>query len=91
MAESYYLVAYDIMDNKRRRRTAKVAYSYAMGGQKSALETILDDGERRELIEALRAKIDEEVDRIHLLRVRPRAILLGRATQLDLREGAILI
>ena len=91
MAEAYYLVAYDVVDNRRRRRTAKVAYSYALGGQKSALETILDEGEKRELIEALSRRIDEEEDRVHLLRVRPRAILLGRAKQLDFRDGAILI
>jgi CRISPR-associated endonuclease Cas2 len=91
MAEAHYLVAYDVVDSRRRRRTAKVAYSYALGGQKSALETILDAREKQELLAALSQRIDEEEDRVHLLRVRPRAILLGRAKQLDFRDGAILI
>ena len=37
-----FLVAYDIFDKKRLPKVKKVVYSYALGGQKSALEAPLD-------------------------------------------------
>ena len=42
---AHYIIAYDVKSNKRRRRCAKVAYSYALGGQKSALESALESSE----------------------------------------------
>ena len=91
MAEAHYFVAYDVMDNRRRRRTAKVAYSYALGGQKSALETVLEPRDLDELIHRIGKEIDGKQDRVHVLRVASRAILLGKAAQLKYDKGVILI
>ena len=44
-----YLIAYDVTDNKRRYKIRKIAYSYAFGGQKSALEADLNKKEIFEL------------------------------------------
>lgn len=87
----HFLIAYDVKNNKRRRRTAKVAYSYALGGQKSALESILDRREPDYLAEELYTKIKPQEDRVNIIKVMPKAILLGRAKQLDFSEGTIII
>ena len=42
LATRNYLVCYDIADKKRLAKVRKVAYSYALGGQKSAVEAPLD-------------------------------------------------
>ena len=88
---AHYLIAYDVADNKRRRRTAKIAYSYALGGQKSALESIFDGNEAHSVAQELYIKIDPHKDRINVVKVMPKAILLGRAKQLDFSEGAIIL
>jgi len=87
----HYLIAYDVKNSKRRRRTAKIAYAYALGGQKSALESILDSREPDYLAEELYVKIKPEEDKVNIIKVMPKAILLGRAKQLDFTEGAIIL
>ncbi len=89
--EHHYVIAYDIMDNKRRRKCAKAAYSFAFGGQKSALETVLPPSELEVLFDELLDAIDPEEDRVHVVRVMPKAILFGKARQLDYEAGAILL
>lgn len=88
---SHFLIAYDVKNNRRRRRTAKIAYAYALGGQKSALESILDRNEPDYLAEELYTKIKPQEDKVNIIKVMPKAILLGRAKQLDFSEGAIII
>ncbi|BBG66773.1 hypothetical protein NNO_2070 [Hydrogenimonas sp.] len=87
----HYLIAYDVRSSKRRRRCAKVAYSYALGGQKSALESLLEPKELPVVLDELLDSIDPEEDRVHLVHVMPKAILLGRAKQINYENGAILI
>ena len=91
MAARHYVIAYDVKDNKRRRKCAKTAYGYAFGGQKSALESVLDKSDLSVVSDELLDSIDPEEDRVHVVRVLPRAILMGRAKQLDFEEGVILI
>ena len=82
-----YIVAYDIADPKRLAKVRKVAYSFAFGGQKSAVESYLD---RRGLVQLQRrlfALIDPEYDKINILQVKEDAILLGRAKRLPFDKG----
>ena len=91
MATHHYVIAYDVADNRRRRKCAKVAYGYALGGQKSALESVFDKRELPVVSDELLDCIDPKEDRIHVVKVMPRAILLGRAKQLDFEEGTIVV
>ena len=86
-----YIVAYDIADPKRLARVRKVAYSYAFGGQKSAVESYLDPKSLQKLLKELHPLIDHDTDRINVIRVSPKAILLGKATRLSFDKGAILL
>jgi CRISPR-associated protein Cas2 len=88
---AHFLVAYDVVQSKRRVRVAKLVYSYALGGQKSALEVPTSSQEARELAEEIVKRIDEKTDRVNLIRVEEDAILLGRATQIEYNDGVILL
>jgi len=88
---NHYLIAYDISMNKRRRKVAKAVYALALGGQKSALETILSTRDVWSLTSELKLYIDESIDKVNIIKVKPKAILLGKARQLNFNEGAIII
>ena len=77
-----YLAAYDIADPKRLHRVRQVTKLFATGGQKSVFECFLTASERRELLAEACPLIDEDEDRLALLRVeeRTRPVLLGIAT-----------
>jgi len=91
MAVRHYVIAYDVKDNRRRRKCAKTAYSYAFGGQKSALESVLEERDLPLIADELLDSIDPGEDKVNVVRVLPRAILMGRARQLRFDDGAILI
>lgn len=77
-----YIAAYDVVDNKRRRRMRKMMQGYATGGQKSVFECFLNSNERRWLIIKGCSHLDEQEDRFAILRVEERTqpILHGIAT-----------
>ena len=88
---SHFLVAYDIVQNKRRVQVAKLVYGYALGGQKSALELPVSLQEAREIARSIGEKIDTRTDRVNLIRVEEEAILLGCANQIKYDEGVIIL
>ncbi len=88
---SNFLVAYDIVESKRRVKVAKLVYGYALGGQKSALEISVSLTEVKEIATMLSEKIDEETDRVNIIAVAENAILLSTATQLHYEEGMIIL
>ncbi|WP_457608184.1 CRISPR-associated endonuclease Cas2 [Nitratifractor sp.] len=86
-----YLLCYDIRDRRRLARVKKCAYDYALSGQKSALEVVLDDRTRAELLARLEALIDHEADRIHLVAYAGEPRLYGRGEYLDFDEGTLVL
>ena len=87
----HFLVAYDVVKSSKRNRVAKLVYSYALGGQKSALEVPVSSAEARELARKIESRIDIETDRVNLIRVEEDAILLGCASQLKYDEEMIVL
>lgn len=87
----HFLVAYDIVKSSKRSRVAKLVYSYALGGQKSALEVPVSTVEARVLARELEARIDTKTDRVNLIRVESDAILLGCASQLKYDDEMIIL
>ncbi|WP_456479566.1 CRISPR-associated endonuclease Cas2 [Nautilia sp.] len=85
-----YLIAYDVINHKRRAKIRKTAYSYAFGGQKSAVEAFLTKSEMLDLAKKLSAKMDLEKDRIHIVRVK-KFVFLGTAKEIDFNKGDIVI
>ena len=66
---SLYLVAYDISDDRRLRQGLKILKRYATGGQKSVFECYLDENEMNELLQDMDDLLDENTDRMFLLRL----------------------
>lgn len=76
-----YIAAYDVSEPARLRKVHHVVKRFATGGQKSVFECFLTPTEREELLADARELLDEEEDRLALLRVeqRTRPMLLGIA------------
>jgi len=86
-----YIVAYDIADKKRLARVRKIAYSYALGGQKSVLEAPLNAKLLKELTEKLNQLIDPSVDRINIIEYANEPLCFGTANYLKFENGVIVI
>ena len=85
-----HLIGYDIINHKRRRKIKNIAYSYAFGGQKSAVEAILDKKEVFELARKLSAKMNLSEDKVHIVKVK-KFIYLGKAKEITFENGDIII
>jgi CRISPR-associated protein Cas2 len=72
MARHLYLVAYDVSDPGRLRRTLKLVKAYRAAGQKSVAECLLSPGEYEGLSRDLSRTIDHGADRLHMFRLDPR-------------------
>ncbi len=86
----FFLVAYDIFDNKRRYSVAKVIEAYKLEGQKSSWETPLDRKSMRSMVQELE-KIVLKEDKINIVAVVGKPILLGIAKSVEAQKGGIVI
>jgi len=86
-----YLICYDIADKKRLVKVRKVVYSYALSGQKSALEAPLNKKLLKELIEKLNAIIDKEADKINIIPFSKEPLIFGKGDFLDINNGVLVI
>ncbi|KIM13082.1 MAG: hypothetical protein KU38_02335 [Sulfurovum sp. FS08-3] len=85
-----FLVAYDIYNPKRLYKVRKLLYSYALSGQKSALEMPLTHILCREMIQQLEPLIENE-DRVNVIKIVGKPILLGKAETLEYHKGVIIV
>lgn len=72
MNRQLYLVAYDIRDPKRLRKVHRVLKEFACGGQKSAFECWLTEGERSELVSRVEDCMDTGRDALLVIRLADR-------------------
>jgi CRISPR-associated protein Cas2 len=77
-----YLISYDIRDSARRTRVMQSIKGNAVGGQKSVYECWLDDSELTHARHALEDLIDQDIDRVFITGLDPRAAIhtLGMGT-----------
>ncbi|WP_151899675.1 CRISPR-associated endonuclease Cas2 [Sulfurimonas sp. NW15] len=85
-----FLIIYDIFDKKRLPKIKKIAYSYALGGQKSALEAPLDKSLMTSLIKELEDILEDE-DKVNIVKVANKTILLGKAKQVAFEKNGVII
>lgn len=90
MATKNYLVCYDIADKKRLAKVRKVAYAYALGGQKSAVEAPLDEKLLKELVAKLQ-KLIKENDKINIIAFEGEPLCFGKADFIKYHEGVIIV
>ena len=86
----HYIVAYDILSDKRAYKVRRLVYSYAMGGQKSALEVPLTKRELIEFMKQLEPLLSDE-DRVNVIEVDEEPLLFGKADVLVYDKGVIII
>ncbi|MDA3057097.1 CRISPR-associated endonuclease Cas2 [Campylobacter sp. VBCF_05 NA6] len=85
-----YLICYDISDEKRARKVRKIAYSYALGGQKSALVAPLSQCDLQSLWYFL-SKVIAPEDKINIIEVGARALILGKELPLEYEKEGIIV
>lgn len=61
-----YLICYDIVDNRRRNRVAKVLTGYGMRVQKSVFECFLNEPRLKALRQRLKKEIKAAEDQIRI-------------------------
>jgi len=67
-----FILAYDVVNKKRRSRALHVARSYATGGQKSVFECWLSEQERQQCLQRMSHILQANEDRLLLIRLDPR-------------------
>jgi len=73
MNRRLYLAAYDVAHARRLRASLKLVKGYATGGQKSAYECWLSDGEKSALLHDMALVLQEDLDSFLLIGLDPRA------------------
>jgi len=88
--EKLYLIAYDITNDKRLAKVRKLVYSYALGGQKSALEVPLTKKTLKDFIKKLKPLIKER-DKVNIIQIDNEPLLFGRADFITYDNGVIIV
>ena len=86
----HYIVAYDILNDKRAVKVRKLVYGYALGGQKSALEVPLKQKELKEFVKQLEPLLSDE-DRVNIVEVEEEPLLFGKADVIGYDKGVIIV
>jgi CRISPR-associated protein Cas2 len=73
MERRLYLAAYDVTHPRRLKAALDLVKGYATGGQKSAYECWLSEGEKSGLLHDMALILEEEKDRFLLIGLDPRA------------------
>jgi len=79
-ARDLYLAAYDVVVPRRLRAALDLMRGYATGGQYSVHECWLTAAERAQLIADAASILDPEEDRMLLLRLDPRGVVIALGT-----------
>jgi CRISPR-associated endonuclease Cas2 len=85
-----YLVAYDILSDKRAFKVRKLVYGYALSGQKSALELLLSRQDLKEFLKQLKSLLSDE-DRVNIIEVHEDAMLFGKVDVLSYDRGVVIV
>ncbi len=89
-SEKLYIIAYDIANDKRLAKVRKLVYSYALGGQKSALEVYLDKKSLKEIVKKLNTLVKDN-DKVNIIQVHDKPLLFGRADFISYDQGVIIV
>ncbi len=61
-----YFIAYDIVDDKRRRKLHKFLKQYGLNIQKSIFQCVVSSEIREKLVDRMRKYMDERVDKLYV-------------------------
>lgn len=66
---AFYLVVYDITNNKRRNRVHKLLLGYGTPVQYSVFECLITTDEKKELEKKIRKRIKPQLDHVRFYRI----------------------
>ena len=92
----YIVISYDVANDKKRTKVAKLLFGYGRRVQKSVFECVLDDKQLHTLKARLDKAIDPEVDSIRYYRLCQRCVsaieITGEGTITeDMSEQVIIV
>lgn len=91
----FIVVSYDIVEDRKRNRLAKILSNYGYRVQKSVFECQLDDGRYLRMKEQIDKHIDPETDSVRYYelcaRCRRAVRISGLGLSMDLDEELILV
>ncbi len=64
--KKFFVVAYDIVDDRRRTRVMKIMKGYGFHAQKSVFECYLTPAQLERLLKRLEKEIDKKMDNIRI-------------------------
>jgi CRISPR-associated protein Cas2 len=89
-----YVIAYDITDDQRRQRAAKLLEGWGRRVQKSVFECELSPNELQEVVSSLKALLVLEEDRCHLYRLCgecvPKRLVLGSEVEAEWEKTVVV-
>lgn len=85
-----FLIAYDVFNTKRLPKVKRVVYSFALGGQRSALEAPLGESYMRELLSEL-LELTKEEDKLNIIKFLDKPIMLGKAKHESFENKGVII
>lgn len=91
----FYLVCYDIVNNHRRNKVAKLLESYGLRVQKSVFECVLDDKQQENLQKRLMKLLNKREDQIRFYPLsahcRDKVVVLGRQPEFVVDDVAFIV
>jgi len=77
----FYVISYDVSDDKKRRKLAKYLESYGVRVQYSVFETELNDTQVSKMIRGIQSRIDKSTDTVRIYAIpkdfRERIVTIG--------------
>lgn len=91
----FYLVCYDIVNNHRRHKVAKLLESYGLRVQKSVFECVLDDKQQENLEKRLMKLLNKREDQIRFYPLsahcRDKVVVLGTQPEFVVDDVAFIV
>ena len=92
---TFYLICYDITDDRRRTRVAKLLEAYGLRVQKSVFECVLDERHRERLQARLLKLLDPRKDQLRFYplsdRCRSQVAILGIQPKFAIDDISIVV
>jgi CRISPR-associated protein Cas2 len=90
-----YLICYDIVNNHRRNKVAKLLETYGLRVQKSVFECVLDDKQYEYLSKCLFRLLNKREDQIRFYplsaHVRNKVVVLGMQSAFSVDDAAFIV
>jgi CRISPR-associated protein Cas2 len=93
--ETFYLVCYDVVSDRRRNRVANLLKGYGLRVQKSVFECVLNESQYEMLNQKLKKYLKKEEDQVRLYPMsgytREKVVILGMQPLREVDDVAFIV